>query len=73
MATFVNAHPDVNVRVGPGKKYPFVASHSWMNGEEVERDGHLVNDGSYDWQRCIRVKNRYDKGYIRNDFLVDRS
>lgn len=72
MATFINAHPDVNVRKGPSEKFPFIASRVWANGEEVEREGGLVKDNAYYWQFCIRVSNRYERGYIRNDFLIDR-
>lgn len=74
MATFINATLPytAHVRIGPGKSHPFVPSKEWANGEAVERVGNLVKDGSYDLQYCIRVKNRNEKGYIRNDFLVDR-
>ena len=73
METYVNANPNVNVRTGAGTNFPFIASSPWNNGTEVERDGSLVEDSSgYKWQYSIKVSNRSHKGYIRNDFLVDR-
>ena len=69
MATIVNAPGGVNVRVNADGSSKLVASSPWGNGEQVERSGSLVSDGSYDWQYCIRAKNRNNKGWIRSDFL----
>jgi len=69
MATIVNASGGVNVRKEANGKSDLAASSPWGNGEQVERSGALVSDGSYKWQNCIRVSNRNHKGWIRSDFL----
>ena len=70
MATITNAPGGVNVRNAASGTAPFVASSPWGNGETVARSGGLASDGSYNWQYCIRDKDKTQKGWIRSDFVT---
>ncbi|MDL2318157.1 hypothetical protein LJC74_03560 [Eubacteriales bacterium OttesenSCG-928-A19] len=71
MGKIVNAPGGVNVRTAADGGAPLIASSPWANGEAVERSYDPISDGSYEWEYCIRSKNRNNKGYIRTDFLAD--